>query len=331
MAKRVLVIEQSLAVRGVAESLLRQNGFDVVSADSPSGAMEILGTSKIDLILVSSEITVESGQPLYEHIGADKSAAAVPILILHDPNSGPEPGYPPESIIAKPFTPRDFLATIGPFVGSEETVTTSDPTPFSGADFEDALIDSALGLDKIEVDDAEIMEDDTGIYRRQNRKGVTESMIGFDLKVNPDDTTKAIRGKIESMKVPAEAEETPETPPDEKPADSAPQDDSGEEIPDKGLNESSEIEIITDQYGITSIPEAADLIRADDDDKAHDYEWFLSELRREASGEKKPEPVGETPMGPQVSLDGKPPKASRPPKPKTPPEKKAKAKESPKE
>ncbi len=341
MAKKVLVIEQSLAVRGVAESLLRQNGFEVVSADSPSGAMDILGASKIDLILVSSEITVESGQPLYEHFAADKSTAAVPILILHDPNSGPDPAYPPESIIAKPFTPRDFLSAIGPFVGSEQTMSASDQTPFSGADFEDALIDSALGLDKIEVDDTEVMEDDTGIYRKQNKKGVTESLIGFDIKVNPDDTTKTVRGKIESVNVPAEAENIPDLPPSsedepqktEEPADILGQEqaDSDTSPQDAGLSESSKIEIVTDQYGIASIPEPSEFIQPEDDDKAHDYEWFLSELRREASGEKKTEPKLETPMGAQLSLDDKAAKAAADPQPKKPAAKKPEPKEEPKD
>lgn len=319
MAKKVLIIEQSLAVRGVAESLLRQNGFEVVSADSPSGAMDILGASKIDLILVSSEIAAESGQPLYEYFAVETSTAAVPLLILHDPNSGPDPAYPPESIIAKPFTPRDFLAAIGPFVGAEQTVSTSDQTPFSGADFEDALIDSALGLDKIEVDDAEVMEDDTGIYRKQNKKGITESMIGLDIKVNPDDTTKSVRGKIESVNVPADEEDAPappaaETGPEqtEAPAEllSQDQEDSDTSSPETGLTESSEIEIVTDQYGISPIPDASELIQPDDEDKAHDYEWFLSELRREASGEKTPASADNTPTGPQVSLDDKPAKAA---------------------
>lgn len=343
MAKRVLIIEQSLAVRGVAESLLRQNGLEVVSADAPAGAAEILRTSKIDLILVSSEINTESGQPLFEQFSADESTAGIPIVILHDPNSGPEPGYPPESIITKPFTPRDFLAAIGPFVGSERTVSASDQTPFSGADFEDALIDSALGLDKIEVDEAEIMEDDTGIYRKKNKKGVTESLIGFDMKVSPDDTTKAVRGKIESVNVPAEQEGTPESPapnnaePEkaEEPEEIHDREDDEESVLDAGMTESNEIEIVTDQYGIASIPETTEVIQPEEeeDDEKHDYEWFLKELRREASGEKMPEPAQETPMGPQVSLDEKAAKAATPAEPETPPERqpqpKAEAAEQP--
>ncbi len=332
MAKKVLIIEQSLAVRGVAESLLRQNGFEVVSADSPSGAADILGASKIDLILVSSEITAESGQTLYEQFAADESTAAIPLLILHDPNSGSDPGYPPESIIAKPFTPRDFLAAIGPFVGDERTVSVSDETPFSGADFEDELIDSALGLDKIEVDDAEIMEDDSAIYRRQNRKGVTESLIGFDIKVNPDDTTKTIRGKIESVNVPADGEDvadspTPDTDQPEKTKKSV---EPPVETPREAeMMESGAIEIVADQYGMSPIPEPSEIIQPEDDDKAHDYEWFLSELRREATGEKAKAPDEDVPIGPQISLDDKPKAAAQQRKPaeKTP-SPKAKTKEA---
>ena len=75
MSKKVLLAEQSLAVRGIAESLLRQNGFEVVAADSVEAAVEILKGDKFDLYLVASDIADGKNTPLYEILGADGSRA----------------------------------------------------------------------------------------------------------------------------------------------------------------------------------------------------------------------------------------------------------------
>jgi hypothetical protein len=54
-------------------------------------------------------------------------------------------------------------------------------------------------------------------------------------------------------------------------------------------------------------------------------------LRREASGEKKPEPAEETPNGPQVSLNEKTSKGATPATPKKPSGKKPRSKAEPEE
>jgi len=315
MSKKVLIVEQSLAVRGVAESLLRQNGFEAVTADSAAQAKEILGSSAINLILLSSEMTDESGQPLYESLGVDSATTSIPLLVLHDQNIETAPAYPPESVVSKPFTPREFLSAIGPFLGKADGDPGDESSPFSGADFEEDLIDTALGLDKIDVDDAEVLEDDTGVYRKTKRKSTTESMIGYDFKVITDDTGKIVHKKFDSVTVPADDGKTPpkpKTPEGKKPEEN----DSGElEIANKEkpvadtLSESSRLEISTDQYGL--VAESTDDEQLVDDAKAHDYEWFLNELRKEtdegkgadiseSSGNELPPSI---PPEHQVSLD----------------------------
>jgi len=72
MAKKVLIIESSLAVRGIAESLLRQNGYEVTAADTANTAREILDTGKADLILVGSDLIDEQGKPFYEYLRSDR-------------------------------------------------------------------------------------------------------------------------------------------------------------------------------------------------------------------------------------------------------------------
>lgn len=338
MSKKVLIVETSLAVRGIAESLLRQNGYEVVAADTVDGAREILQGSKIDLLLVASDINDNQGKPYYELLATDSEVAGLPFLILHDPSAG-ELSYPPEAIINKPFTPRDFLEAVAVFGGREDQPAMAESSPFSGADFEEDLIDSALGLDKIEVDGSEVMEDDTGVYRKE-RKHKTESMIGFDYTVKTGDTAKTTIPHIDAVNVPPEPEPlaadipSPEVSPAETPAPDAPpaktpapktppadtetkaeeikaepeflgdKDDIEPPRPDV-LSESSKIEIITDQYGIIASPESFEAVSPGDSQETHDYEWFLTELQKEADSADQPAappapPAKEVPSAPRA-------------------------------
>jgi DNA-binding response OmpR family regulator len=336
MSKKVLIVEQSLAVRGIAESLLRQNGYEVVAADSAAAAGDILRDSKIDLLLVASDLSDESGKPYYESLGADTATAVIPLLILHDPTGG-DIAYPPEAVISKPFTPRDFLEAVSAFGGGQSPG--QDASPFGGEDLEDAIIDSALGLDKIEVDDAEVMDDDSSVFRKKEKSNKVESMIGYDAKVSPEDTAKnLLTNKVDAINVPpetpkseielpSEPEQKPKEEPEPKPeAKDDKQQFLGEEEtappgkPPLGLSESSKIEIVTDQYGISAPGEIPDAPGSADSDEHHDYDWFLKELQKEGSEADAPKPAVDQKPKPQPSPPAPPPEAAAPQPAPTPPQ-----------
>ncbi|MEZ5358681.1 MAG: hypothetical protein R3F48_07580 [Candidatus Zixiibacteriota bacterium] len=299
MAKRVLIVENSLAVRGIAESLLRQNGYEVVAADSADVAKSILNDTKIDLLLVASDIVDSQGQKFYEFAGAGSATATIPLLVFHDSTSGVDIPFPPEAIIQKPFTPADFLSSISAFTGGGDVRSGGmGGTPFDGADFEDDIIDAALGLDKLDINDSEVIGNDTGVFRIQNKKNSKESMIGYEFDGAKDETSKSHRN-LDQINVPADQhhqrQQAPkQQPPAPQPKRPQPQVEEPAEFlgndtkkvkghaPD--LTESSKIEIITDQYGI-SVPEA-DLQPEAAEDDVHDYNWFINELKNEAEGKK---------------------------------------------
>jgi len=226
-------------------------------------------------------------------------------LVLHDAGSGVDLQYPSEAVINKPFTPREFLDAIASFSSGGGAAVSSEQSPFSGAEFEDDLIDSALGLDKIEVDDTKVLDDDTGVYRKQFKKSPVESMIGFEFKGSQDDAAKK-PNKIESITVPVDAPTGTPTEPSQPVAGKGTGKEgpieflgrTGDKTPGKppsNLSESSKIEIIPDQYGIISPEETAEALRPKDTHDSHDYEWFLQELQREAQADKLFERDQETP------------------------------------
>ena len=227
MARRILIVEESLAVRGIAESLLRQNGYEVFTAETADSAREIIASSKVDLILVSSGIVDAQGTPYYEMLGSDTATAALPLLILHDTTAGDLP-YPPEAVIGKPFTPREFLDKVSIF-GGQLPSSADQNSPFAGTDVEDDIIDAALGLDKLEVDDTRVMGEDTGVFRVMNKKQTREAMIGYEYKAQADDSS-ITKKKIDEIQVPPDAADKPGKPDkQQKPAPEAEHEFLGED------------------------------------------------------------------------------------------------------
>jgi CheY-like chemotaxis protein len=286
MAKKVLVVEESLAVRGIAESLLRQNGYEVFSAASAEEARTIIRGSRIELVLVSSTASDPAGRRFVDTLGGDPSTASLPLLILHDPTAG-ESGYPLELIIHKPFTPREFLDAVAS-KGTFRPVPPAQPaSPFEGAALEDDIIDAALGLDRLEVDESKVIGDDTGAFRILNAKPTKETMIGFEYGASSPDDSGAVAKKVDQISI-KDSGATP-VPPKAAAGDAATDNQAPE-----GFSGSGKIEIVSDQYGMITPPEMQPPMFEDAVPRTHDYDWFIKELKREGT----------------APLEGAPPKAA---------------------
>lgn len=304
MITKVLVVEESLAVRGIAESLLRQNGYEVYAAADAGEAGSIIGGGAIQLLLISSTVTDPSGRRLIDALSKDRSTAAIPFLILHDPATGELP-YPPEAIICKPFTPREFVDAVTRCAAGHSSAVAVE-TPFDGAGVDDALIDAALGLDRLEVDEAKVFGEDTGSYRIQNAKPAKETMIGFEFKARLDDSgvTRRVIDQVQirgeevapAGQAPASpaagsgSPQSPATPPSAKAEAKTRSADSS-----NGMSASSQIEIVRDQYGMVTPPELLKPVEEETGAKTHDYDWFIKELKKESvEGTKPPRPTGDS-------------------------------------
>ncbi len=323
MAKSVLIVETSLAVRGIAESLLRQSGFDVLAADTVPAALEILKSSKIDLLIVASDITDSQGKTMYDAVSDNDLISGIPLLLLHDAAAGELP-YPPEAIINKPFTPREFVEAVTAFTGIPVQPQMPHDGGLSELDVEEDLIDAALGLDKLDVEDTEVIGNDTGVFRTLNQKPDKESMIGYDYEGAKEDSA-VTRKKPDEINIPPDQPQ--QTAPPSQESQKPPSEDSFLGVredretarPADQMSESSKIEIVPDQYGIIS-PDSVNK-QIDEaqhkEDETHDYNWFINEMQKEvqgpppqanASGSLKIEPVDHN-----LAPSAPPPKSEVPP------------------
>lgn len=265
MRKRVLLAEESQAIRGVAETLLRQNGFDVVSVTSGERAREVISLSRPDVMIIGAELKTASGHSLHEMIKDEPRAKGIPMLVLADAEALP---LPHEAVLPRPFDPREFV---------QMTKALSDQSKRSGAqrsadnepadeELDDHLLDAALGIDQLRVTDSEVMGD---MKTRPDAEGTEpDNMVGLGYQEEEGDDDTGSQ-KVESIVIQENCTDIHSRPRQDKDKDS-----------EEDLSGSKKIDILDDQYGLTD-PNA---LNAESEDPEHDYNWFVNEMRQEIDG-----------------------------------------------
>ena len=117
MPKKILLAEKSDAIRAIAESLLHQNGYDVISASSTEKAKELIITSQPNMLIVGADLKDPADKYLYDSIEENPATSSIPLLLIADPEGRSLP-YPDEVILTRPFDPREFIEKVRLFVGS---------------------------------------------------------------------------------------------------------------------------------------------------------------------------------------------------------------------
>ena len=248
MPKKILLIEESDTIRNIAESLLRQNGYEVLSISSGEKALEVLGFTRPDLIIAASDAKYKNHAPMYEKLTEDPKSQGIPILVMHT-ESETGISFPPELLIVKPFSPKEFIQKVSLLADSQIQARDSHRTSGGSLEIEDAALDSALGLDQLEVTESEEM--DKTVQKR--RSANSEDISDMDMT-----------GKVVSLSIKEDKEISH---------------DNMEKPVTKPLNETNKLDILEDQFGMLETSKAA----APQPNKDHDYNWFLNELQTDGS------------------------------------------------
>lgn len=121
--KKILVVENSPTIISVADSLLRQKGFDVTCLSDGNIAYEFVCTEKPDLILTALGIEGLNGIQLCRKIIDNPQTGGIPVVLL----VGDRDSVFLDKIelsgargrIKKPFSPKELLAVADKFLGSK--------------------------------------------------------------------------------------------------------------------------------------------------------------------------------------------------------------------
>jgi CheY-like chemotaxis protein len=263
MHKRILVAEESDTIRGVAETILRQNGYEVISVKSAQQVQEVLDLSVPDLVLVSSDLKTPDNRLCYEQIRTSPRSASIPMLVFADANADPLP-LPQENVIPRPFDPDDLIERVKAFSGRGEELVGKEPdNPLGDASLDDDFLDAALGLDRIDVTSSEEMDK---TLHGKIKVPASADKTGSYNHSRGDDDERIDSSRVESLII---------------------QDESGEidhqktRQPEEKAKPSStsKIEIMDDQYGLVD----PGTFEMENPEQAHDYDWFIQSMKEEVA------------------------------------------------
>jgi len=272
MRKKILVAEQSDAIRSIAESILHQNGYDVISASNTNKAKELLISSRPNMVIIGADLKDESGNYLYDSVEDNEATASIPILLISDPDGRQLP-YPDEVVLPRPFEPGDFLDKVRLFVGGgieKQTDSVESVDPFANDSVDDEFLDSALGIDRIEVEDSEVMDKTTSLKvpRAKADEDSKEEVYGIH-QPEIEEKSNDDSDKVESLMIRD---------------DSQPIQQSDSSSTSK-ISGTSKLELAQDQYGLIKQDEDDHLLspKAQKPPEDHDYDWFIKEMQKDTS------------------------------------------------
>ncbi|MGH8014640.1 MAG: hypothetical protein ACREBV_00430 [Candidatus Zixiibacteriota bacterium] len=260
MRKKILIAEQSDTTRGVAENVLRQQGYEVISVSTGDKALEVLEFSKPNLILVDSSMTAKGKRSLFDRLQEGAITASIPFLLIADENDDSLP-YPSEVIVTRPLDPKDLVLKVSVLTGSAGAKSSAGANPLDEGGLEDDILDAALGMDEIDVTDSEILDSATAA-KKKTAKNV-EKMIGMEQDHELEEDSQ--KNKVESLRI-------EESDPDM-------QNLSGKE---KDSTKTGRLEILGEheQFAIGN----ESLLETSGEYTNHDYEWFINEMKRDVTG-----------------------------------------------
>jgi two-component system cell cycle response regulator DivK len=114
--KRILIVEDTEDNRQIMRDLLSNAGFDIIEAHDGQAAVAAASLHVPDLILMDIQLPVLNGYEAIRRIKADIRLRSIPIIAVTsyalsgDKESARAAGC--DRYVAKPFSPRQLLATI---------------------------------------------------------------------------------------------------------------------------------------------------------------------------------------------------------------------------
>ncbi len=124
-AKTILVLDDEPNVVTYLETLLRDHGYQTVSASNGKEGMEKAKSEKVDLVCLDISMPEQSGVRFYRNLKDDPELSSVPVVVVTAVTgygADPEPFKrfistrkqvpPPDGFLAKPIDQQEFLDTI---------------------------------------------------------------------------------------------------------------------------------------------------------------------------------------------------------------------------
>jgi DNA-binding response OmpR family regulator len=123
MSKKILVADDSLTIRKLAESLLKKQGYEVLCAEDGADALGMAKTNKPDLIFWDDSLPILDGHSVCEELKGNEELKDTPLIILLTKDQVQKEEelvrMGADSFMVKPFNPKDILEKVKEFLNGE--------------------------------------------------------------------------------------------------------------------------------------------------------------------------------------------------------------------
>ena len=114
--KKVLVVDDEIHIVHVVAIKLRNNGYDVISAENGAEAFEKASEEKPDIIVTDCQMPVMSGMEFVEKLRGCEQTKDIPVIMLTARSFAIEDEQKQALNIAeclsKPFSPKELLRSV---------------------------------------------------------------------------------------------------------------------------------------------------------------------------------------------------------------------------
>jgi two-component system chemotaxis response regulator CheY len=122
MAKKILVVDDSAAIRQSIGFVLGQQGYEIVEAkDGAEGLKALESTGKVDLVITDVNMPVLDGISMIKKLRESGANRFTPVLVLTTESQGNKMTEGKEAgatgWIVKPFSAEKFLETVNKVIG----------------------------------------------------------------------------------------------------------------------------------------------------------------------------------------------------------------------
>ena len=124
--KTVLVVDDEIHIVHVVAIKLRNNGYEVVSADNGAEALELALKEKPDIIVTDYQMPIMTGLELVENLRRHDETKDIPVIMLTARSFAIEQEQQDalqiSGCLSKPFSPRELLGNIEDVLYQRELV-----------------------------------------------------------------------------------------------------------------------------------------------------------------------------------------------------------------
>jgi two-component system alkaline phosphatase synthesis response regulator PhoP len=114
--KKVLVVDDEIHIIHVVAIKLRNNGYEVISAENGNEAFELACEEKPDIIVTDFQMPVMTGLELVQKLRENEATKEIPVIMLTARGFAIEDEQKEElqisEFLSKPFSPKELLRSI---------------------------------------------------------------------------------------------------------------------------------------------------------------------------------------------------------------------------